>query len=173
MGTDEGGGSLLPEASEEELTEDRRYTRSASSAAPVYSLHVGPFVWSVHDAFDEESGVECHWHKIVLHGEWDTAEGESVVNNGLRMLQAWKRHHHPLLLECVLACLLLRLSVTTLPAARCASLDVCAGSNACGSRLAPHSKRLQSSRVFTTSDLTCTCMSILGSLPSAKWPVRC
>jgi hypothetical protein len=99
-------GHLLDDPDVAERTKDRRFSRSASSSGPVYSFNVGALFWSCYDAFDEEEGLEVHWHKIHLE---DRTEGGSCTSDGapdmfidavLRLLQAWKHHKHELLLEC-------------------------------------------------------------------------
>lgn len=96
------------EESDEERAPNDRYVRSnAAAGVPVYQADVGPLHWAAHEAYDEEDGLECHWHKLTArnpgtYGEADadSAWGEAVISRALLLLRAWQAHHHPLLLRC-------------------------------------------------------------------------
>jgi hypothetical protein len=98
--------SLQLDDSDEERAPDRRYVRSLASGGPVYELDVGPLHWAVHEAYDEDEGFECHWHKVTaaqLEGEDAAAQAawaEAAIERALLLLQAWQAHRHPLLLRC-------------------------------------------------------------------------
>jgi hypothetical protein len=107
---EEQEGSASLDGSDEEHTDDLRYTRSVSSNGLAYVLDVGPLHWQVYEAYDEEEGLECHWHKISLlpvrqggvpqvEGTGHATRGEAVIDNVLGLLQEWQRRYaNPLLL---------------------------------------------------------------------------
>jgi hypothetical protein len=101
---------LLDDSDIAERTEDLRYTRSALGPGPVYTVPVGPLVWSCYEAFDEEEGLECHWHKVNVEGpgNFDGLRGKAesddasttAIDSAFQQLKAWQKHKHELLLEC-------------------------------------------------------------------------
>jgi hypothetical protein len=114
----EPDASLTLDESDEERAPDHRYVRSLTNSGPVYQLDVGPLHWAVHDAYDEEEGFECHWHKLTVpvpsvnngnaearqsagSAEGKLAWAEAVIDRALVLLQAWQAHKHQLLLRCV------------------------------------------------------------------------
>lgn len=112
----------LDDSDVEERTVDRRYTRAAALHGPVYSVHIGALLWSCYEAFDEEEGLECHWHKITAWGAprssasaernalrdrgggnggvSDPAEAARALAATMQLLEEWKHYSHDLLLEC-------------------------------------------------------------------------
>ena len=112
----------LDDSDVEERTSDRRYTRAAARTGPVYSIHIGALLWSCYEAFDEEEGVECHWHKITpwVAGRGSISSERNALQDGgadgaaalqaevaraldatMRLLEEWKHYSHDLLLKCV------------------------------------------------------------------------